>query len=137
MANVLCDLYHLTGEAQYKDKFETLVKVFGSTDPNEIFGSAGLCSAVLRFEKMETIAIVGSKDDQSTKTLINKASRYPSPNRKLLLGDGKTTPESPHMMAGKLMIKNKPTAYVCQVGTCSPAITSPDELEEALSELPL
>ncbi|WP_135081276.1 thioredoxin domain-containing protein [Terasakiella sp. SH-1] len=136
MANLLVDLYHLSGEEKYKERFEKLLTAFGSPHPNDIFGMPGLCSALLRFEKMETIAILGTKTDKETKSLIKKASYYPSPSRKLLLGGKQGKIDGPALLKDKKMIDKKPTAYVCQFGTCSLPITSEDEMEGTLSSLP-
>jgi uncharacterized protein len=137
MANVLVDLYHICADDDYKTRLERLFKSFASTDVNEIFGTPGLCSALQRFEKMEIVAIIGPHDDKSTKALISKAAHYPSPNRKLLLGDGHKAFKSPHALAGKTMRDKNPTAYICQVGTCSEPVTSVIELEEILSSIPI
>lgn len=137
MANVLCDLYHISAEPEYKERFNQLVNIFASSNPNEIFATPGLCSALQRFEKMEIIAIIGPTDEKPTNALISKASRYPSPNRKILLGDGKTAFRSPHALAGKTMKADKATAYVCQVGTCSKPLNTVIGLEEHLSSIPI
>ncbi|MDV7339876.1 thioredoxin domain-containing protein [Terasakiella sp. A23] len=137
MANVLADLYHLTGQGAYKDKFNQLITAFGNANPNEIFGMAGLCTALIRFEKMETIAIIGERDKKDTKSLIHKASGYPSPQRKLLLADGQKPFSDGHTLAGKTMVEDKATAYVCRLGSCSAPVTDVDSLEDTLSQLPL
>ncbi|SCA56355.1 conserved hypothetical protein [Candidatus Terasakiella magnetica] len=136
MANVLCDLYHLSGNDHYKERFENLIQTFGSSHPNEIFGTPGLCSALIRFEKMETIAILGPLTDNDTKLLINKASHYPSPSRKLLLGGNSPQIQGPESLKGKEMSDHKPTVYICQFGSCSMPITTLDGLEGTLSSLP-
>ncbi|NVJ91341.1 MAG: thioredoxin domain-containing protein [Methylocystaceae bacterium] len=137
MANVLCDLYQLTGELIYQERFDQLINTFGSSNPNEIFGMPGLCNALIRFAKMETIAIIGPADSIDTKDLIKKASLSPSPHRKILLGDGNTALDPAHPLFGKKMIDDKPTAYVCQLGRCSAPVTDPDELENLLNNLPI
>jgi len=137
MANVLCDLYHLTGEERYKERFVQLLELFGNADPNEIFAMPGLCSAFIRFEKMENIIIIGEIDGKTSNILKNKAAKYPSPSRKLLLGDGQKHHEQPHILTGKVKQEEKATAYICQFGGCSAPITDQDILEEKLSGLPL
>ena len=68
---------------------------------------------------------------------MKKAFHYPSPHRKILLGDGFAGLEPSHPLHGKAMIEDKPTAYICQVGSCSAPVTELDDLEEKLSGLPL
>ncbi len=137
MANLLCLLHHFTGETIYQDRFQEMIKTFGSSDPNEIFGSPGLCSALIQNEKMETIAIIGDRAKSDTKSLIEKAFHYPSPHRRILLGEGLGALQASHPLFGKDMVDDKATAYVCQVGSCSPPVTDLDVLEDNLSSLPL
>jgi len=136
MAHVLADLYHLSGNAFYKDRFLELMHVFATPDPNQIFAMPCLCSALIRFEKAETIVIVGNKQEKDFSALKNKASLYPSPSRKLLLGDGQKQDKNPEILQDKTLTKNKATAYVCQQQQCSAPLNDADSLETLLSELP-
>ncbi|NVK18690.1 MAG: thioredoxin domain-containing protein [Methylocystaceae bacterium] len=137
MANVLADLFHITGDKHYEKRFHDLIKTFGSQDPNQIFAMTGLSSALIRFEKMETICIIGNPQESDTKALIKKASHYPGPQRKILLADGEIDVPEGHILYGKDKIDDKATAYVCRLGNCSAPVTDPDSLEETLSQLPL
>jgi len=137
MANVLADLFHINGDKQYENRFSQLIKTFGNPDPNQIFGMTGLSSALIRFEKMETICILGDPNENETKLLIKKASHYPGPQRKILLADGEIDVSKSHILFGKEKIDKKATAYVCRLGTCSAPVTDPDSLEDTLSQLPL
>jgi len=135
MANVLCDLYHLTGKTAYKDQFEIMIKSFGNSNPNEIFATPGLSNAVLRHEKMEMIVMISDMAVSYKTSIKNKVLQHNSPMRKLLLGDKNHSFDGLHPLAGKKMIENSPTAYVCQVGSCSPPLTTEVDLEETLASL--
>ncbi|WP_417840522.1 thioredoxin domain-containing protein [Terasakiella sp.] len=135
MAHVLCDLYHLSGNPKYQERFNQLMQLFGNDDPNQIFAAPGLCSALIRFETMETIVIVGKTGTNDINSLINKAYLYPSPIRKVLLGDGQNQQNTPEILQGKVLHNQKATAYVCQNATCSPPLTEPSMLEAHLNDL--
>ncbi len=137
MAHVLCELYHLSGDEKYKTRFEKLIQTFGNGHPNEIFSKPALCSAVINFEKMETIAILGDPQNSDKKSLISMTSNYPSPFRKILLGDNSPLLHAPQALQGKSLKEGKPTAYVCQLGSCTPPVNSAEELKDILNHLPL
>ena len=41
MANLLCQLYHLTGATQYQTRFDEVLKVFGSSEPTRFSALPG------------------------------------------------------------------------------------------------
>ena len=135
MANVLCELYHVTGNSEYQARFKELIKTFGSNDPNEIFGTPGLASALQRFENMEVIALIKKNEEITNNDLLSMASKYSSPNRKILLGDNSSQFETIHPLYGKLSVDEQDTVYVCQVGQCSAPITDAQKLEDHLLTL--
>lgn len=135
MAHVLCDLYHLSGQSNYLKRFQHVIKLFGHDDPNQIFSTSSLCSAFLRFEKMQTIILVGKDKRNSFNILKNISFLYNSPYRKVLLEDGNSTENQPAITQGKAVIDNKTTVYVCQDQSCSAPFTQTDTLQAYLNKL--
>lgn len=135
MAHVLCDLYHLSGNPKYQERFNQLMQLFGNDDPNQIFAAPGLCSALIRFDTMETIVVVGKTGTNDINPLINKAYLHPSPTRKVLLGDAQNQQNTPEILQDKVLYNQKATAYVCQNATCSSPLTEPSMLEAHLNDL--
>lgn len=134
MATVLADLFHLTAKDVYQQRFNRLIKTFGTRNPNDIFAMPCLCSALIRFETTKTLCLIDESPSKYHKILIKKAYSSSNPNLKILLADGKQAYTAPHPLAQKVKIADKTTLYVCSHGRCAPPITDLEKLEDTLRE---
>ena len=131
MGQVLAKLYHLTGDADYRARFDQLV---GAMVPEDREHAMHQMSLLMAFETMEhaaQIVIAGDADD----ALAAAALKAAPPARVLLrTEDGATLPAS-HPAHGKGAVGGRPTAYICVGATCSLPITDADELIRHLGAL--
>ncbi|WP_417798041.1 thioredoxin domain-containing protein [Terasakiella pusilla] len=135
IAIVLADLFHLSGKKTYQNRLTQLVQTFGTKNPNDIFAMPSLCSALIRLEETQTVCIIGDSAENDTKLLIKNVYTSSTPHLKILLADGKQAYPIDHPLHKKSQIADKPTAYVCRLGTCSPPVTDPTVLASLLTPL--
>ena len=78
------------------------------------------------------IVVVGPPDNPKTHELVQAVLGRSLPNRLLMvISPDEKLPET-HPAFGKTMQNGQPTAYVCQRGTCSPAVGNPVALSQML-----
>ena len=78
------------------------------------------------------VAVVGSRDDPATRSLLSEALRPYLPNRTILGRDpGETLPGVP-LLERRSVIDGRPTAYVCEGYSCRLPVTTPEALANEL-----
>jgi uncharacterized protein len=132
-AQTLLRLHHLTGEALYLERAESILRLFGSSARQQPFGLANLlCAVDLHARKALEIVLVAEPDDPTAAHLLRRIrSRY-LPNRALSVVDPAEVDSLPPLLAGKGQIDGKPTVYVCHCMTCSAPATTWAEVEPLL-----
>jgi uncharacterized protein YyaL (SSP411 family) len=78
------------------------------------------------------IAVVGVANQDDTVGLLHTLQKPYRPNQVVALVANGDTAEYPPLVAGRLMIDDTATAYVCQKFTCQQPVTSKDALEALL-----
>jgi uncharacterized protein YyaL (SSP411 family) len=85
------------------------------------------------------IVVVGSREDETTRRVLEVARRTFIPNRVLVFLD----PGSPDaeqackripLLRGKAVVDGKPAVYVCENGACKLPVTDVASLEKLLDE---
>ncbi|HKY19412.1 MAG TPA: thioredoxin domain-containing protein [Rhizomicrobium sp.] len=133
MLVVLTRLALLTGERDYMNRASALAAAFGN-EANRMPMASG--SYFAGFEYMVNslvILVVGHKGHAKTQELVHAYWGKPMPNGMLVqIEPGEALPPD-HPATGRGMEGGKPTAYICQAGSCSDPFTSATELSFALT----
>jgi hypothetical protein len=123
MAEVLARLWHLTGDAAYRDRFDQLVHAVAAKEPRMLMHQPTLLNA---FELMATgqqVVIVGDAADAATKALVGAVFGAGLVNCMLMRLAPDRTPPRGHPAHGKGLVDGKPAAYVCTAGVCGLPVT--------------
>lgn len=131
-AESLVRLWHLTGEDAYREAVDRLLAHAAPRIAANVFGTAGLLSALdLRLTGV-LVAIVrpGGTDDSS---LVNTLRGHWRDSLILLRVENQIAGAPSHPAAGKRPVGGKPTAYVCREGACSLPVTEPEALAELIA----
>ncbi|MCL4540745.1 MAG: thioredoxin domain-containing protein, partial [Chloroflexi bacterium] len=91
-----------------------------------------LCALDFHLRMPKEIAIAGNPEDETTRALLRTVRKHYLPNYVLACGEPDETDE-PRLLQGRPMVRNAPTAYVCEHFVCLAPATSPEELAEALT----
>ncbi|MEM8605658.1 MAG: thioredoxin domain-containing protein [Myxococcota bacterium] len=126
MVRALLRLDALLDNASYSDVVDRVLERRASHVMDNPAAFAHLAQSVDAWVRGPThVLFVGEESDASMTSLVEQARAAFVPNRMLVRADGAAVPwldDTP----------KKPGAYVCRDRTCSPAITHPDALREAL-----
>jgi uncharacterized protein YyaL (SSP411 family) len=131
MAEVLARLFHLTGEASWRDAAEALIRAFTGTA--ETLPQSPLLLAAADFLERGIVTVVAGAAP-ATEALAHLALSSPDPATCVLqTSEGADWPEdSP--AHGKIPIAGAAAAYVCKGQTCSLPVTTVRELRPLLSQ---
>ncbi len=131
MADVFARLYHLTGEAAWRDAALALLRSVSGARQN-LPQSPLLLACAAFLERGVVIVIAGDLDDPSAQALAQVALAFADPAACVLrTPEGAQWPlQSPAL--GKTLVDHAPAAYVCRAQTCSLPLTSPASLEAHL-----
>ncbi|WP_207455719.1 thioredoxin domain-containing protein [Azospirillum sp. SYSU D00513] len=132
MLAVLAQFHHRTGEAAYRERADALIAAFSGELGRNFFPLTTFLNAVELLEEAVQVVIAGAPDAPDTLALRRAVLGRSLPNRVMtVLAPGSALPKG-HPAAGKGMRDGAATAYVCRGTTCSPPVTSPDDLARAL-----
>ncbi|MCW2235533.1 thioredoxin domain-containing protein [Azospirillum canadense] len=132
MLAVLATLYHRTGEDAYRERADALVAAFSGELGRNFFPLPTFLNAVELLQNAVQVVIVGDPDGADTRALRRAVLDQSLPNRILSLVQPGTDLPASHPAHGKGMQGGAATAYVCTGMTCSPPVTKPDALADAL-----
>jgi uncharacterized protein YyaL (SSP411 family) len=133
MAQVLARLFHLTGEAAYRERAEAVIAAFSGELPHRFANMTALLTAYEILADPVQVVVVGEPGVADTRALLRVVAESCLPNRVLIqLPPGRALPGF-HPAAGKGRIDGKATAYVCRGQTCSPPAPSAEALRKALA----
>jgi uncharacterized protein len=123
MAEVLVRLFHLTGEEQWRNSAENLIRAFTGT-PDVLAQSPLLFAAADFLERGIVVVVAGSAENPAAKALVHLALASPDPAICVLRTvDGADWPaDSPGR--DKMTVNSAPAAYVCRGRTCSLPVTT-------------
>ncbi len=130
MAEVLARLYHLTGEAGWRDHAAATLRAFAGAG-RALAGMPTLLAAADLLENAVAVVVAGPIQDPRTQALVREALTAPDPAVCVLRVAGLDAVGPDHPAYGKA-VTGRPLAYVCRGGTCGLPIAEPRALRLAL-----
>jgi uncharacterized protein len=136
-AETLQRLSLLTGESGYERVAEGAMRLVRDAmmEAPTGFGTA-LCALDLHLGPAREVAIVGGTDDDRTRALVREvtAERY-LPNAVLAVAspDDAASLDTVGLLAGRVAVDGRPTAYVCERFACKLPATTPESLATQLT----
>jgi uncharacterized protein len=125
LGEVLARLYHLTGEAVWRERSEALLRAFMG-DPDQLAHMPTLLGAADVLEEATTVVLAG--DGFAQGSLAAAALAAPDPAIMVLRVAASGVLAANHPAYGK----SGGGAYVCRRGVCSLAVSDPGQLAEML-----
>ena len=132
MVGVLAQLYQLTGEPDYRERAEAVVRAFSGELTQGALGLATLLNAVETLNHGTTVVIVGRTGAADTRAMHRVAALSPAPDIMVMMIPPETALPSGHPASGKGMVDDRVTAYVCSGQSCGLPVTEPAALAAAL-----
>jgi uncharacterized protein len=133
LVGVLARLYALTGEDQYRARAEQLLEVFsGEARRNPAVHAALLSGYALLADPVQTV-LMGAADDPALAALRRTALGAAAPELVVLTVPPGAELAPSHPAAGKCLMNDHATAYVCVGRVCLPPVTAPEQLAELLA----
>jgi uncharacterized protein YyaL (SSP411 family) len=134
MVQVLARLWLLTGEDDYRQRAEALIRAFAGEAEGNVLGLASLLAGVELLEAGTSVVVVGDPAAAATQALYRVVRRQPRPDWGLLPVRPGQALNQGHPAAGKTMVEGRATAYLCRHQTCSLPLTEPAALGAALAQ---
>ena len=131
MAGSLQKLAVLLGRADYRGKAGAILRLFVDSSQRTVFQQERLlCALDAWHQGWDEVAIVGPRQDGRTRALLARVHAEFRPNKVLVLAenDGMPAAERIPLLAGRGMVEDRPTAYICRDYVCERPVTEPDEL---------
>jgi uncharacterized protein YyaL (SSP411 family) len=129
---VLLRLAALTGEARYRDAAERAIANVTSIVARYPSGFANwLSAAQLSIGGITELAIVGDPADPATRALLDEARSRARPDLVIAVSAEPSASAIP-LLADRVAIDDRPTAYVCRQFTCRLPVTDPKALRDQL-----
>jgi len=131
----LLRLAHYTDRADYRERAETVLRLYAGRMRQQPFGFANmLCAADFYAQTPREVVVVAPQGRADDTGLLTGIRRTYVPNRTLTVVDPAETDRLPMLLQGKGQIDGQPTAYVCQRMTCSPPVTTWADLQPLLTQ---
>ena len=135
LVGVLTRLAILTGDADYRDRAEALIRAFAGEVPRNFFPLATLINNAELAQKPVQIVLVGNSTDPGFAALHRAVYQVSLPRRVVqAVPPGQTLPAD-HPAFGKGLVDGKAAAYVCEGPVCSLPIVETQQLVDALTSL--
>jgi uncharacterized protein YyaL (SSP411 family) len=132
--HVLLRLAALTGEGRYRTAAERAIAVVAPLAARYPTAFAKWLSAIdLSLSDIAEIAIVGRLDEDGTRALLAEAAGGFHPARVVALSSDPAASAVP-LLADRVRLRDRPTAYVCRNFACQLPVTDADALAEQLRE---
>jgi uncharacterized protein YyaL (SSP411 family) len=131
---VLLRLSAITGRDDYRERGETVLRLYYEAMESQPFGFAHLlCALDFSLAKPKEVVIVGRREDPATRELLQKIHSLYLPNLTLqLAAPGQALEAISPLLVGKTQLQGRPTVYVCHDHTCSAPVTDWSELQPLL-----
>ncbi len=137
-ALALLQLGRLTGRSDFTAKGEATVRAFRDAMERRPGAFAGLLSALdFMLASPVEIILAGPRDDPDFKAMVEAAQADYRPNKSLMWNGGEECVKWLPALAGRTAIMGKPTAYICQKGTCHPPVHSAEAITNILENPPI
>jgi uncharacterized protein len=133
----LLKLSVLTGEGHYRQKAEANLRSMKPALERYPTGFGYLLEAADFFVgPVREIAVIGPRQNSTTRELLQTVYRSYLPNRIVALCDPSSSDSAREipLLEGKSLIEGKPAAYVCEDYVCQAPTTLPAELENLLAK---
>lgn len=131
MALCLQKLAILLGRPDHRDKAGAILRLFVDSSQRMVFQQERLlCALDAWHQGWDEVAIVGSRQDERTRALLARVHAQFRPNKVVVVADRAGMPGSERipLLAGRGIIDNRPTAYVCRDYVCERPVVDPEEL---------
>ena len=124
-------LYLWTGDERYRERAEAILNFFSGAAAQNAVAHAGLLTASLDVMAPAHVVLVAPEGDDAS--ALRDALRDVSlPGAVVqVVGEDASLPES-SPAHGKTAVDGKPTAYVCVGPLCSPPVSEPEKLVDAI-----
>jgi uncharacterized protein YyaL (SSP411 family) len=127
MAEVFARLYHLTGDAAWREQAAGVLRAFAG-QPDQMVGMPTLLGAADLLEEAAAVVIAGT----TAEPLASAALSAADPAVVVLRAADTSALEETHPAFGKASPDGQPTAYVCRRGVCGLPIRDAAALTAAL-----
>jgi hypothetical protein len=132
MPAMLAKLFMVTLDPAYRERTNASLDAFsGELARSFVSMTAFLKSLETVIEGLQVV-VIGPVNNPKTHELMSAVRGRALPNALLLLIDPAQSLPEGHPAFGKTMDGGRPTAYLCQRNACSPPITNPVTLSQAL-----
>ncbi|MEC9347600.1 MAG: thioredoxin domain-containing protein [Pseudomonadota bacterium] len=132
LLEVLSRLWRLTGDAEYRARFDRIAGAVADQVTRNFFPVAAALNAVAFDMAALDIVVAGDPDDTGTAALVTAAFRQAGPDRLLArVLPGESLPEN-HPAHGKGLVEGRPAAWVCRQMVCGLPVTDADMLARML-----
>ncbi len=132
IAEVFARLFHLTGEAAWRERAEAVLRAFGGAG-NRLAAMPTLLAAADLLGDAVSVVVAGPADHPGTLALADAVLAAPDPVLCLLRAPEAASVAEGHPAAGKGG-GDIPFAYVCRAGACSLPIADVAQLRARLRE---
>lgn len=136
LLGVAAKLYALTGDETYREKADGILRAFSGQIDRQFWALSTLLANSGFLQRPQQIVLIADPSDPKTRTLRDIAVKTYRPTRILCPIAPGASLEPGHPAAGKQMVNNKPTVYVCFGQTCLAPVTEPADLAAQLESQP-
>jgi uncharacterized protein len=133
MIEVLARLWHLTGETRYRDRAETSLRAWAGELTRNPLAFSTLLNGWEHLLSARQVGLVGEPGEPGYDALHRACATAATPCLTLRHLDPLTALPRSHPAHGKTLVDGAATAYVCIGETCSPPVTDPAALADALA----
>ena len=136
-AQSLLKLASLTGNTDYANKAESVVRAFSAKMEGSPAAYTGLLSALdWSCQSPVEVVLAGPRDQPEFEKLLHTVYQDYRPNKVVLWSGEPGVQEKLPLAEGRSAVKAEPTVYVCQKQTCHPPVQSADALDRLLERPP-
>jgi uncharacterized protein len=132
LADVFARLYHLTGDATWRERCEALLRAF-SGNPDQFAAMPTLLAAADLLEEAATVVIAGDPSHPHVQTLAHTALAAPDPAVVVLRAATPAALPADHPAFGKPAGAAGAAAYVCRKQVCGLPVTDSAALAGVLA----
>jgi uncharacterized protein len=132
-AEALLKLAAFTERADYRSLAEQSLRLV--TEPALRYPTSfarWLSAADFALAQVKQVAIIGDISTPETQQMLKVLREKNRPNMVIAVSTLPIDPKSPHLLADRPRLNNRPTAYVCEGFVCKTPVTSSDKLRELL-----